>query len=122
MRYKIGDIVEGVITGIKPYGAFVYIDSCHTGLIHISEISDYFVKDVHTFVKINEKVKVKILDTADYGFHFKLSLKALKSNKARMMRNHRYRHDLPKNKIGFSSLQAQLDHWIKKASEEIKND
>ena len=87
MRYKIGDVVEGVVTGIKPYGAFVYIDSCHTGLIHISEISDYFVKDVHTFIKVNEKVKVKILDKADDGYHYKLSLKALKINKARILFN-----------------------------------
>ena len=121
MRYKIGDVVEGVVTGIKPYGAFVYIDSCHTGLIHISEISDYFVKDVHTFIKVNEKVKVKILDKADDGYHYKLSLKALKINKARTMRKHHFL-ELPKSKIGFSSLQAQLDHWIEEASEEIKND
>ncbi len=120
MRYKVGDIVEGVVTGIKPYGAFVYIDSRHTGLIHISEISDYFVKDVHTFIKVNEKVKVKILDKAEDGYHYKLSLKALKSNKARVMRKHRYQHELPKSILGFSSLEAQLDHWIKKASEEIK--
>ena len=62
MRYMVGEIVEGVITGIKPYGAFVYLDSQHNGLIHISEISERFVRDVHTYVKINQRVRVKILD------------------------------------------------------------
>ncbi len=119
MRYNVGDIVEGIITGIKPYGAFVYIDSKHNGLIHISEISDYFVKDVHTFVKINEKVKVKILDTGENDFHYKLSLKAVKANKARMMRKKHFHSQMPSSTIGFASLQAHLDHWIEEASKEI---
>ena len=42
--YKIGQIIEGVITGVKPYGAFVKVDEQTTGLIHISEISDDFVR------------------------------------------------------------------------------
>ena len=67
MRYSIGDVVEGVITGIKPYGAFVALDSTHNGLIHISEISERYVRDVHTFVNMNEKVKVKILDQDEDG-------------------------------------------------------
>ena len=36
MRYSVADIVEGTVTGIKPYGAFVSLDSSHIGLIHIS--------------------------------------------------------------------------------------
>lgn len=40
MHYMVGEVVEGVVTGIKPYGAFVYLDSKHNGLIHISEISE----------------------------------------------------------------------------------
>ena len=79
MRYSIGDVVEGVITGIKPYGAFVALDSTHNGLIHISEISERYVRDVHTFVNMNEKVKVKILDQDEDGIHFRLSLKAVNS-------------------------------------------
>ena len=67
MRYMVGEVVEGVITGIQPYGAFVYLDSKHNGLIHISEISERFVRDVHTYVKINERVKVKILDIDEDG-------------------------------------------------------
>lgn len=83
MQYMIGEIVEGVVTGIQPYGAFVYLDSNHNGLIHISEISDKFVKDVHGYVKLYERVKVKILDIDEDGTHFKLSLKAVKANKSR---------------------------------------
>ena len=38
MRYMVGDIVEGTVTGIQPYGAFVSLDTAHRGLIHISQL------------------------------------------------------------------------------------
>lgn len=115
MRYSIGDVVEGVITGIKPYGAFVALDSTHNGLIHISEVSERYVRDVHTFVNMNEKVKVKILDQDEDGIHFRLSLKAVNSGKKRYAR---YRHPVapyPECNIGFQSLADQLDNWIEDA-------
>ena len=114
MQYMVGGVVEGVVTGIKPYGAFVYLDNTHTGMIHISEISERFVKDVHTYVQINQRIKVKILDVDEDGSHFKLSLKALQPQKARSMRK-RIVHELPKMEIGFTSLQEKLDSWIQDA-------
>lgn len=115
MRYMVGKIVEGIVTGIKPYGAFVSIDNCHNGLIHISEISERFVRDVHTYVKVNEHVKVKILDIDEDGTHFKLSLKAVEANKARFMRKRRLTHDLPEMIIGFESIREHLDAWVEEA-------
>ena len=43
MKYQSGQVVQGIVTGIKPYGAFVKIDDNTDGLIHISEISDNYV-------------------------------------------------------------------------------
>ena len=116
MQYRIGQIVEGTITGIQPYGAFVSLDEETSGLIHISEISERFVRDVHTYVKVNERVKVKILDVDEDGMHFKLSLKAIEANKARSMRKRRFVHELPQMKIGFASLAEHLDQWIEEAT------
>ena len=62
MKYKTGMIVEGKVTGIQPYGAFVNLDSQNAGLIHISEISDGFVKDISKYVQVGDHVKVKIID------------------------------------------------------------
>ncbi len=59
MNYRVGQIIEAQITGIKPYGAFVSVDENISGLIHISELSDGFVRDVESFVKIGETVKLK---------------------------------------------------------------
>ena len=49
-KYYPGQIVEGVITGIQSYGAFVSLDKYSSGLIHISEISDGFVKEICNIV------------------------------------------------------------------------
>ena len=50
-KYKVNDIVEGLVTGITEYGIFVSLDEYYSGLIHISEISDNFVRDINNFVK-----------------------------------------------------------------------
>ena len=60
--YRIGQIVEGIVTGIQAYGAFVQVDAETTGLIHISELSDGYVKNINTIIKVKDKVRVKILD------------------------------------------------------------
>lgn len=118
MQLKVGDVVKGVITGIQPYGAFVSLDDGHKGLIHISEISERFVKDVHLFVHMNERVSVKVLEIDDCEEHIKLSLKAVASNKARFRRpQHTAIQALPTMMIGFSSLADRLDGWIEAAYE-----
>ena len=44
MGYKIGDIIEGQVTGIQPYGAFISLDAQTQGLVHISEVQSGYTK------------------------------------------------------------------------------
>lgn len=74
MGFQIGDIVEGKVTGITKFGAFVEIEENVVGLVHISEVSNTFVKEVGDFVKIGQTVKVKILRKNDNG-KIELSMK-----------------------------------------------
>ncbi len=76
-KYKVGDIVEGEIQKVVPYGAFVRIDKGLNGLIHISELSDKLVKDPADIVKEGDMVKVKILSISSTERHLGLSLKAV---------------------------------------------
>ena len=59
-KIKRGDIIDVKITGIQPYGAFASLPDNSTGLIHISEISDKFVKSIDSFVKVGQSIKVKV--------------------------------------------------------------
>ena len=115
MRYSVGDIVEGTVTGIKPYGAFVSLDSSHNGLIHISEISERYVRDVHTFVSVNQQVRVKILDQDEDGIHFRLSLKAVNAGKSALPADGITHEHIRPRQIGFRSLAEVLDGWIEDA-------
>lgn len=112
MPYTVGQVLEGKVTGIQAYGAFVYIDEQTTGLIHISEISSGFVRDVEHYLKIGDVVKVKVLEVDEHGNQLRLSIKALKLN-SRKSRPRSKAFVPNKPKIGFRSLKAQLDQWIK---------
>ena len=75
MDYKKGNIVDGVVTGITSYGIFVKIDEQYSGLVHISEISSKFVNSPSDFAKINDPIKVVILDIDNQSEKMKLSIK-----------------------------------------------
>ncbi len=79
-KYKVGDEVEGKITRITPFGAFVQVTSSIEALVHISELSDSHVEDPSTLVKMGETKKFRII-TIDAAAH-KLSL-SLKSPRAK---------------------------------------
>ncbi len=61
MTLAVGDIVEGKVTGITGFGAFVKLENGATGLVHISEVADAYVKEVSDFLREGDVVKVKVL-------------------------------------------------------------
>ena len=76
MSLEVGAIVEGEVSGITNFGAFVQLPEGKVGLIHISEVSNVYVKDVHDFLKEHDKVKVKVLSIDERG-KIGLSIKQL---------------------------------------------
>ena len=76
LAIEVGSVVEGVVTGITNFGAFVELPEGKTGLIHISEVADIYVNDVHDFLKERDTVRVKVLTVDDRG-KIGLSIKAL---------------------------------------------
>ena len=76
MAIEVGAVVEGEVTGITNFGAFLQLPEGKVGLIHISEISNVYVKDVRDFLKEHQKVKAKVLSIDARG-KIALSLKQL---------------------------------------------
>ncbi|HNY69097.1 MAG TPA: S1 RNA-binding domain-containing protein [Bacillota bacterium] len=58
---EVGSVLEGRVTGITRFGAFIDIGEGRTGLVHISEIADAFVHDVNDYLKQNDVVRVKVI-------------------------------------------------------------
>ncbi|MCL1816408.1 MAG: S1 RNA-binding domain-containing protein [Clostridiales bacterium] len=67
MPLTLGSIVEGRITGISKFGAFVELPDGRVGLVHISEVADTFVRDISDYLSEQDTVKVKIIDMPGAG-------------------------------------------------------
>lgn len=74
MPIETGSIVEGKVTGIANFGAFVELPEGAVGLVHISQISEKYVKDINEVLKVGDVVKVKVLGINNKG-KFDLSIK-----------------------------------------------
>ena len=67
MAVEIGAILEGKVTGITNFGAFVEFPDKTTGMVHISEVSSSFIKDIHEKLSEGDTVKVKVIDINEKG-------------------------------------------------------
>lgn len=67
MELAVGQVLEGTVTGITKFGAFVSLEGGKSGLVHISEVANAYVSDVHDHVEIGQKVKVKVLSLGEAG-------------------------------------------------------
>ena len=114
LKYEKGKIVTGQVTGIEKYGIFISLDEFYSGLIHISEISDGFVKNINDYVEIGETIKAKVVETDEDNYHVKLSIKNL-NYKIKRRKN----EPLVETKLGFYPLQKHLNLWINKKLKEF---
>jgi S1 RNA binding domain protein len=76
MPIEVGDIVEGKVSNITNYGAFIQLEDNKVGLVHISEIADTYVENIKEFLKENQEIKVKVLAIEKNG---KISLSIKKA-------------------------------------------
>ena len=79
MQLEVGAVLEGKVTGITKFGAFVELPGGKTGMVHISEIAPMFVKEIRDFVSLNQQVKVKVLSISPEG-KISLSMKRVENN------------------------------------------
>ena len=80
MAIEVGNILEGKIVNIMPFGAFVALPEDKTGLVHISEVSSQYVEDINTCIKQGDIVKVKVTKIDDSG-KISLSIKKAEEKK-----------------------------------------
>lgn len=116
LEIQVGDILEGKVTGISSYGIFVSINNEYSGLIHISEISKFFVKNIEDYVSIGEEIICEVVGVEEESKHLRLSIKNI---------NYKL---IPKygkikdTKHGFKPLQMKLPIWIREKLKEIEKE
>lgn len=123
MSIEVGSVVEGVVTGITNFGAFVELPGGKVGLIHISEVADVYVRDVKDFLKEQDNVKVKVLSIDERG-KIGLSIKQLQPpspspvpspipRRAPINDNRRY------SKVNAPSFEDKLTKFLKDSDERL---
>ena len=113
-KYKKGKIVKATVSGIESYGVFVTLDDYYSGLIHISEITSKYVRNITDYIEIGDVVEVKILDDFKNPNQLKLSLKDTSDDLYKVKKR-----KIKETVFGFYLLKSALPGWIDKKMEEI---
>lgn len=125
-KIEVGSVVAGKVTGIQPYGAFVAIDENTQGLVHISEVTHGFVKDINEHLKVGDEVNVKVLSIDEAAGKIGLSIratqeapaqeeapKAAKKPRKRQAAAAKFKQE--ESPQGFNTLKDKLQEWIEQS-------
>lgn len=113
MQVEVGAVVEGTVTGITKFGAFVSLPDGRSGLVHISEIANTYVNDVNEFLKLGDQVKVRVLAVTPDG---KINLSIKKAEPAPERPNNRSAQ--PAGQVSGPSGDAAFEDRLKQFMQE----
>lgn len=121
-KYQVGEVVSGKVTGVQPYGAFVALDEETQGLVHISEITYGYVKEVSEFLSVGQEIEVKVLEVDEKAGKISLSIRALQERPAAVRKDEKPKKSLQArvdehDAEGFNSLKDKLQEWINKSGQ-----
>ena len=118
MNYQVGQLIVGKVYNVKPYALFMSFEGGVTGLLHISEISDSFVRDIEKFGSIGDEIKVKILTIDKENGFLRVSYKQVPPEEA--FSSHVNQRRLPTvSEDEFLPLKEKLEGWINDAYQKI---
>lgn len=117
MPIEIGSEIEGKVTGITNFGAFVELPEKNTGLVHISQIADTYVMDISKHVNVGDLIKVKVLGINKAG-KYDLSIKQV--GKPSWQQKKR-RSDVPRAKHEPGSFEDKITQFLKQSEEKLQD-
>ena len=117
MSIEVGSKLLGKVTGITNFGAFVELPEGSTGLVHISEVADTYVKDINDYLKVGDEVEVKVLNVGKDG-KIGLSIKKAKDQGNNRPTNHRKRTQQRRNDIDF---EQKIARFLKESEDRLSS-
>ncbi|MFJ5964749.1 S1 domain-containing post-transcriptional regulator GSP13 [Bacillus sp. NPDC093026] len=120
-KFEVGSVYTGKVTGLQAYGAFVALDEETQGLVHISEVTHGFVKDINEHLSIGDEVQVKVLSVDEKAGKISLSIRATqeaperKESKPKKQRPQQVKDDATAPQ-GFNTLKDKLEEWIEQSN------
>ncbi|MCC8313634.1 S1 domain-containing post-transcriptional regulator GSP13 [Bacillus velezensis] len=120
-KFEVGSVYTGKVTGLQAYGAFVALDEEAQGLVHISEVTHGFVKDINEHLSIGDEVQVKVLAVDEEKGKISLSIRATqaaperKESKPRKPKAAQASEETSAPQ-GFNTLKDKLEEWIEQSN------
>ncbi|MDQ2086531.1 S1 RNA-binding domain-containing protein [Herbivorax sp. ANBcel31] len=119
MLVEVGKIVDGKVSGITNFGAFVQLSNSQTGLVHISEVAEEYVKDIKTYLKENQTVKVKVISVDNNG-RISLSIKKAQESKKPSVKSSKPEEiDWDRQDASKGSFEDRLAKFMKDSDEKM---
>jgi S1 RNA binding domain protein len=120
MLVEVGSVVEGKVTGITSFGAFIQLPEGKTGLVHISEIAEEYVKDIKSHLSENQNVKVKVISIDNEG-KIGLSIKKAREKTNVVKSSKPIEIDWGKSAAENLSFEEQLSKFKKDSEERMRD-
>lgn len=114
MPVSVGELVDGTVTGITNFGAFIQLPEGKSGLVHISEISHDYVEKVGDYLKKDQKVKVKVLSIKEGKISLSIRQAKPKTNKPIEIEWNK-----PDDKQKFMSFEDKMNKFMKDSNEKM---
>lgn len=120
MSYKIGDDIIGTVNQVRPYALFLTFEDGSNGLLHISELSDSYIRDIEKFGTIGDELKVRVISVDPTNGFLRVSYKVIPESE-RFTTHKNILHSIPQvDKEEFKALEEKLPEWISNTLEKAK--
>lgn len=110
--HEVDELLIGTVVNVKPYALFLAFDDGSQGLLHISEISDSYIRDIEKFGAIGDQMKVKILSIDSTNGFMRVSFKQVPEQEAFTTHSNNKRKAPEVTNEDFKILEENLPKWI----------
>lgn len=116
MSIEVGSKLQGKVTGITNFGAFIELPEGKTGLVHISEVADNYVKDINEHLSVGDQVTVKVINVEDDG---KIGLSIKKAKPTPTQPRRKPNQDAKPKKDRTENFEAKMNRFLKDSEDRL---
>jgi len=122
MEIHVGDLIIGEITQVRPYALFLTFEDGKQGLLHISEISNLYIRDIEKYGTVGDKLRVKVLEIDPNNGFLRVSLKQVSEDMAYSTHEESRKNKVVTDENEFKTLKDNLPKWIEETLKEAKKE
>ncbi len=122
MNFKVGDIIIGKVNQVRPYALFLTFENGQNGLLHISELSDNYIRDIEKYGTIGDEIKVKVISIDPTNNFLRVSYKVIPEAERYNTHDDSVHRTAPIDEGDFKDLKAKLPEWIESTLKQAKED